>query len=192
MIRVAVFCGASPTARPEHLALAEATGAAIARRGLGVVYGGASCGLMGACARAALAGGAPVLGVLPEALAARELALPGLTDLVKVVSMSERKVVMTAFADAFLVLPGGLGTLDELFEVVTLAQVGMHTKPLVVIDAAGYFEHLRLFLDRAASEGLLQPAHGALVRWASTPDEALDRLGLAAPAHEVASPEARS
>ena len=178
MIRIGVFCGASTSARPEHLELAAATGEAIARRGFGVVYGGATTGLMGACARAALGGGAPVIGVLPEALAAREIAQPGLTDLLKVVSMTERKVVMTAFADGFVVLPGGLGTLDELFEVVTLSQVGMHTKPLCVIDAGGFFTHLRAFLDRAAADGLLQPAHAALVRWAATPEEALDRLEL--------------
>ncbi len=178
MIRVGVFCGASPTAKPEHLEAAEATGTAIARRGWGMVYGGARSGLMGACARAALAGGAPVVGVLPEALAAREIAQPGLTDLIKVVSMTERKVVMTAFADGFVVLPGGLGTLDEMFEVATLAQVGMHTKPLCVIDTGGFYAKLRGFLEHAASEGLVQAPHVALVRWAATADEALDRLGL--------------
>jgi uncharacterized protein (TIGR00730 family) len=178
MIRVGVFCGASPTAAPAYLEVAEATGAAIARRGFGMVYGGARSGLMGACARAALAGGAPVVGVLPEALAAREVAQPGLTDLIKVVSMTERKVVMTAFADAFLVLPGGLGTLDEMFEVATLAQVGMHQKPLCAVDAGGFFTHLRAFLAHATSEGLVQAPHAALVRWAATPEEALDRLEL--------------
>jgi hypothetical protein len=176
MKRIGVFCGASATAKPSFLAAAEATGLAIAKRGLGMVYGGASSGLMGVCARAALSGGASVVGVLPEALAARELAQPGLTDLVKVVSMTERKVVMTAFADAFIVLPGGLGTLDEMFEVATLAQVGMHTKPLCVVDVDGFFEHLRGFLARAAEDGVLQPAHLALVCWAATPEEALDRL----------------
>ena len=157
MIRIGVFCGASSTAKAEYLAAADAAGAAIARRGWGMVYGGARSGLMGACAQAALAGGAPVIGVLPEALAAREVAQPGLTDLVKVVSMTERKVVMTAFADGFVVLPGGLGTLDEMFEVATLAQVGMHQKPLCVVDTGGFFAHLRSFLAHAASEGLVQP-----------------------------------
>jgi hypothetical protein len=178
VIRVAVFCGASAPARPEFLELAAETGTSLARRGWGMVYGGASGGLMGAAARAALAGGGEVVGVLPETLVARELAQPGLTSLLQVVSMTERKVVMTAFADGFLVLPGGLGTLDELFEVATLAQVGAHRKPMVVVDAAGYFHHLRAFLAHATSEGLVQPEHGALIRWAATPEEALDALEL--------------
>ncbi len=178
MKRVCVFCGASASARADHLALAERAGRAIAERGWGMVYGGASGGLMGAAARAALAAGGEVVGVLPETLVARELAQPGLTDLLKVVSMTERKVIMTAFADGFVALPGGLGTLDELFEVATLAQVGMHAKPIVVVDAGGFYGHLRAFLEHAQREGLVQPQHAAMIRWAATPEEALDRLEL--------------
>lgn len=178
MIRIGVFCGASPKASPAHLAIARQTGEAIARRGFGVVYGGASSGLMGELARAALAAGASVTGVLPHTLVERELAQPGLSDLLRVVSMSERKIVMTAFADGFLALPGGLGTLDELFEVATLSQVGHHAKPVCVVDAGGFFGHLRAFLEHATAEGLVQPDHARIVRWAPTPDAALDALGL--------------
>jgi len=176
---VCVFCGGSTSAKPEHVALAERLGTAIAARGWGMVYGGANSGLMGASARATLAAGGQVIGVLPDTLISRELALPGLTKMIRTASMTERKVVMTALSDAFVVLPGGYGTLDEMFEMVTYAQLGIHDKPLVCIDGgSGFFTHLRAFIERAATDGVVRPGHVELVRWASTPDEGLDALGL--------------
>ena len=139
MNAVCVFCGSSPGARPSYRAAAERLAEAIAVRGLDLVYGGASVGLMGALADAALARGGRVIGVLPRALATKELAHHGLTELLVVDSMHERKAQMAARADAFIALPGGIGTLEEWFEVLTWSQLGFHAKPCALLDADGYF-----------------------------------------------------
>ncbi len=179
MKNICIFCGGSANADPHHVALADRMGTAIAGRGWGVVYGGANSGLMGASARAALAAGGQVIGVLPDTLISREVALPGLSKMIRTASMTERKVVMTALSDGFVVLPGGFGTLDEMFEIITLSQLSIHDKPLVCVDGgSGFFEHLRSFFARAAQDGVIRPEHTALIRWASTPDEALDALRL--------------
>ncbi len=134
--RIAVYCGSSDGSDPAYLAEAAALGRAIAAAGLGMVYGGANIGLMGAAADAALAGGAEVLGVLPDFLSGREIAHTGLTRLETVATMHQRKARMVALADAFLILPGGYGTLDELFEILTWSQLRMHAKPCILINTA--------------------------------------------------------
>jgi hypothetical protein len=154
--RVAVYCGSANGNDPAYLAEARTLGAAIATADLGLVYGGASVGLMGAVADAALAGGAEVIGVLPDVLAGKEIAHAGLTRLELVSTMHQRKARMAELADAFLILPGGYGTLEELLEVVTWAQLRMHGKPVILINTAGYWNGLLTFLDTAVAAGFLK------------------------------------
>jgi uncharacterized protein (TIGR00730 family) len=146
------------------------------RRGIELVYGGGSIGLMGVLADAVLAAGGRVVGVIPGPLAAREVAHAGLTELRVVTSMHERKSTMAALADGFVALPGGLGTLEEFFEVLTWAQLGIHQKPVGVLDTCGYYDGLRRLLDHGVGEGFVDPAHSRLVAFATTPPELLDRL----------------
>jgi uncharacterized protein (TIGR00730 family) len=182
MQRISIFAGSNAGARPSYLIAARELGAEIARRGHGMVYGGASCGLMGACADAALAGGAEVVGVLPRALASREVAHTGLTEMRIVGSLHERKAVMSALSDAVVALPGGCGTLDELFEAITWGQLGLHEKPIGLLDADGYFGPLLAFLEHMNAEGFVRPAL-RLAR-ARTARELLDQL-VSAPAAAV-------
>jgi uncharacterized protein (TIGR00730 family) len=175
--RVAVYCGSADGNNPLFRAEASALGEAIAAAGLGMVYGGANVGLMGAVADAALAGGAEVIGVLPEVLAGKEIAHVGLTALELVPTMHERKARMAALADAFLVLPGGYGTLDELMEAVTWAQLGLHDKPCILINTAGYWDGLLTFLDSTVAAGFLKAGNRELLRVASS---AADAVRLAA------------
>ncbi len=171
--RVAVYCGSADGTNPAYLAEARALGAAIAASGLGMVYGGANVGLMGALADAALAGGAEVIGILPSVLEGREIAHTGLTALELVPTMHERKARMAELADAFLVLPGGYGTLDELLEAVTWAQLGLHAKPVILINTAGYWDGLLAFLDSAVAAGFVQQKNRKLLRVAATAAEAM-------------------
>jgi uncharacterized protein (TIGR00730 family) len=171
--RVAVYCGSADGNDPAYLAEARALGSAIAAAGLGLVYGGASVGLMGAVADAALAGGAEVIGVLPDVLAGKEIAHAGLTRLELVSTMHERKARMAELADAFLILPGGYGTLEELLEVATWAQLRLHAKPCILINTAGYWDGLLTFLDKAVEAGFLKPENRALLRVAQDAEEAL-------------------
>ncbi len=172
--RVAVYCGSANGIRPAYRADAVALGKAIAYAGLGLVYGGASVGLMGAVADAAMSGGAEVTGVLPEVLAGSEIAHSGLTSLEMVPTMHERKARMAELADAFLVLPGGYGTLDEMMEALTWAQLRLHAKPCILINTAGYWNGLLAFLDTTVAAGFLKPANLKLLLVASTPAEAVD------------------
>ncbi len=171
--RVAVYCGSADGNNPAYLAEARALGTAIAAAGLGMVYGGACVGLMGAVADAALAGGAQVIGVLPEMLAGKEIAHAGLTQLELVSTMHQRKQRMVDLADAFLVLPGGYGTLEELLEIVTWAQLRLHAKPCILINTAGYWDGLLAFLDTAVAAGFLKAKNRALLRLAKSADEAV-------------------
>ncbi|HSV73407.1 MAG TPA: TIGR00730 family Rossman fold protein [Chthonomonadales bacterium] len=173
---VCVFCGSSVGRHPEYAVAARRLGAVLALRGVRVVYGGGRVGLMGALADAALESGGNVVGVIPEALRTSELAHDRLSDLRVVSSMHERKALMAELSDAFVALPGGYGTLDELFEVVTCAQLGIHRKPIALLDAAGYFEPLAAMLDRAVEEGFLSPEHRALIMCANTPEALLGCL----------------
>jgi uncharacterized protein (TIGR00730 family) len=174
--RICVFCGSSVGADPRYVEAARATGAYLARQGLGIVYGGGHVGLMGALADAALAAGGEVIGVIPHALVARELAHPGLTALHVVATMHERKARMNALADAFLVLPGGLGTLEELFEVWSWAQLGAHTKPCGLLDVAGYWQPLLALVDHLQQQGFLAAADRALLVVDDAPERLLARL----------------
>jgi uncharacterized protein (TIGR00730 family) len=174
--RVAVYCGSANGVDPVFLAEARALGRAIAGAGLGLVYGGASVGLMGAVADAALAGGAEVIGVLPEILSGSEIAHRGLTRLEMVSTMHERKARMVKLADAFLMLPGGYGTLDEMMEIVTWKQLRLHAKPCVLINTAGYWDGLLAFLDRAVDAGFLKAENRELLEVASTVKEAVKRV----------------
>ena len=174
--RVAVYCGSAPGSNPAYLAEAKALGEALARARLGLVYGGASVGLMGAVADAALAGGAEVIGVLPEILSGSEIAHRGLTRLEMVPTMHERKARMVKLADAFLMLPGGYGTLDEMMEIVTWKQLRLHAKPCVLINTHGYWDPLLAFLDRAVEAGFLRLENRGLLEVVPGANEAVMRV----------------
>lgn len=174
--RICVFCGSSPGLDPAHLAAAREAGRALARRGLGLVYGGGSVGLMGAVADGALAEGGEVVGVIPRALQLRELAHAGLTSLHVVSSMHERKARMAELAHAFVALPGGMGTLEEFAEILTWAQLGLHAKPCGLLDVAGYYRPLIQFLDRAVEQGFVRPEHRELVLVDDRFEALLDRF----------------
>lgn len=174
--RAAVYCGSAPGKGPVYLAEARALGAALAAAGIGVVYGGANVGLMGAVADAALAGGGEVIGVLPEILSGREIAHTGLTRIEFVATMHQRKARMVALADAFLMLPGGYGTLDEMMEIVTWSQLKMHAKPCIAINTNGYWNGLLQFLDTAVEAGFLLPENRRLLQVAANAHEAVGAI----------------
>ncbi|MCU4186065.1 TIGR00730 family Rossman fold protein [Acidiferrimicrobium sp. IK] len=174
--RVCVFSGSSPGARPEYLAAAGALGGEVARRGMTLVYGGASVGLMGAVADAALAAGGRVIGVIPQVLVDREVAHGGLSELRVVASMHERKALMADLSDGFVALPGGLGTLEELAEVLTWSQLGLQHKPCGLLDVAGFWAPLLAFLDHAVEERFVRVEHRRLVLTAPEPASLLDAM----------------
>lgn len=176
MDNLCVFCGSSPGVSPIYLASARRLGALLARAGIGLVYGGASVGLMGAIADASLEGGGSVVGVIPRALQDREVAHKGLTDLRIVESMHERKALMAELSDAFLALPGGLGTLEELFEVWTWGLLGIHAKPCGLLNVGGYFGPLLTFLDYASAEGFVRPAHREMAIVDADAERLIERL----------------
>jgi uncharacterized protein (TIGR00730 family) len=176
MKRICVFCGSSPGHDPRYLEAARTMGRTLARRGLGLVYGGGSVGLMGAVADAALGAGGEVIGVIPQVLQIRELAHRALTTLHVVGSMHERKALMAELSDGFVALPGGMGTLEELSEVLTWAQLGLHARPIGLLDVAGYYQPLADFFDRAVVAGFLRPAHRALLLVGHEPGALLDRF----------------
>jgi uncharacterized protein (TIGR00730 family) len=174
--RVLVFCGASPGVRPDYVAQAEGLGRLLAARGLGLVYGGARVGLMGALADGALAGGGTVIGVIPDGVIEREVAHTGLTELHVVETMHERKALMAELSDAVLALPGGIGTLDELIEMLTWKQIGLHGRPIGVLDVEGFWQPFVQALRHMVAEGFLraQDVDGLLVESQAT--VLLDRL----------------
>ena len=174
MNRVCVFCGSSTGGRAEYTQAAAETGELLARRGLGLVYGGGHVGLMGVAADAALRAGGSVIGVITQALQDREVAHDGLTELYVVRTMHERKARMAALSDAFLVLPGGIGTLEEFFEVWTWGQLGEHTKPVGLVNASGYYDGLIDFLDTMGAEGFLKQKHREMLVVADRPAAVLD------------------
>jgi uncharacterized protein (TIGR00730 family) len=157
--RLCVFSGSSPGAHPDYAQAAAGLGRALVAQGIGLVYGGSSTGLMGAIADAALDAGGEVVGVIPHALVEREIAHPGLADLRVVGSMHERKAMMAELADGFVALPGGMGTLEELFEVYTWTQLGLYAKPLGLLDVRGYYAQLAAFLDHAVAERFVTAEH---------------------------------
>jgi uncharacterized protein (TIGR00730 family) len=171
---VCVFCGSNGGADPAYVAAAEAVGDGLARRGIRLVYGGGGVGLMGALADAARAAGGEVVGVMPQQLIDREIGHTGIDDLRVVDSMHERKALMVELADAFVALPGGIGTLEELFEVYTWAQLGIHAKPLALLDVAGYYEPLAAFLDHAVAQRFLRAETRAMLAIADSIDGVLE------------------
>jgi uncharacterized protein (TIGR00730 family) len=174
--RLCIYCGSSAGVRPDYADAARATGRLLAERGVGVVFGGGSVGMMGLVADAALEAGGEVIGVIPHALAAREVDHTGLTALHKVDTMHERKALMAELADGFVALPGGIGTLEELMEVWTWVQLGIHRQPVGLLNVAGYFDGLLAFVDHAVAEGFVRPAHRDLLLVAETPAALLDAL----------------
>lgn len=172
--RVGVYCGSSDGNDPAFVAEARALGEAVAVAGLTLVYGGASRGLMGKLADSAMARGGEVIGVLPAALSGREIAHRGLTSLEMVGTMHERKARINELSDALLALPGGHGTLDELMEAVTWAQIGLHSKPCILINTLGYWDGFLRFLDSAVTAGFVKPNDRALLRVAEDSREALE------------------
>lgn len=171
-----VFCGSNHGAKDSYAQSAHLLGATLVRRGFGLVYGGGCVGLMGTLADAVLEKGGEVIGVIPQALAKKEVAHQGLTKMHVVATMHERKATMAELADGFIALPGGLGTFEELFEVFTWAQLGLHRKPLGILNVEGYFDPLLALIDHAGAEGFIRPEHRQLLVAAQKPDELLDLL----------------
>ena len=183
MKNVCVFCGSNPGARPSYGEAAARLGEVMAAQGLSLVYGGGRVGLMGIVADAVLRGGGTVLGVIPHFLATKEIAHHGVTELRIVESMHARKALMAERADAFVALPGGYGTLDEMFEILTWAQLGLHLKPCGLLNVDGFFDGLIAYLDHATKEQLIRAEHRAMLIVASTPEDLLERFaGYRAPA----------
>lgn len=170
---IAVFCASAAGASPVYLEAANELGRRIARRGYGLVYGGATVGAMGAVADGALAAGGAVVGVIPDIIKEREIEHRGLTELHVVQTMHERKAMLADRSDAFVALPGGYGTLDEFIEMVTWAQLRIHAKPCVLVNVRGFFDPLLAFLDHIVREGFIQPKNRGLVQVARDPEEAL-------------------
>jgi len=169
--RVTVFCGSQFGNDPAYEAGARALGTALAERGIGVVFGGGRVGLMGAVSDAALSAGGEVIGVLPRELARREIPHAGLTQLHLVDSMHERKAKMAELAQGFVALPGGIGTLEEIAEILTWSVLGIHRKPCALFDIRGYWEHLRASLDHAVREGFFRAELRRLLMWVTSPEE---------------------
>ncbi|MCS0496972.1 TIGR00730 family Rossman fold protein [Ancylobacter sp. MQZ15Z-1] len=176
MRRLCVFLGSNPGRRPGYEEAAASLGRTLAREGIGLVYGGASVGLMGALANAALEAGGEVIGIIPQRLIDKEIGHKGLSDLRVVGSMHERKALMAELSDGFIALPGGVGTLEELFEVWTWAQLGSHDKPCAVLNVEGYFGRLLSFIDYAVEEGFMRGPHRDMLLVANEPAELLEKL----------------
>jgi uncharacterized protein (TIGR00730 family) len=180
-MRICVFCGSSPGRGDRYTTAAAGLGRLLAGRGIDVVYGGATVGTMGVVADAALKAGGDVYGVIPQALVDREIAHTGLTELLVVRDMHERKATMAGMADGFIALPGGAGTLEELFEIWTWAQLGLHDKPLGLLDVDGFYEPLATMLDHMVEEGFLATTYREMVTRESDPVALLERLAAHQP-----------
>ena len=176
MKRVCVYCGSGVGARAEYADAACALGEVLAERGLGLVFGGGKIGMMGVLARTMLERGGEVIGVIPRALLEQGLAQDDVTSLRVVETMHERKALMAELSDAFMALPGGLGTMEEFFEILTWSQLGLHAKPCGLLNVGSYFDHLIGFIDHAVREGFLEAAHRDLFVVDQRPDALLDKL----------------
>jgi len=174
--RICVFCGASPGARPEYAQATTELARLLVADGVGVVYGGGGVGLMGVLADAVLAEGGEIIGVIPRALVDREIAHRDVSDMRVVGSMHERKALMAELADAFIALPGGLGTLEELFEVYTWAQLGLHRKPCALLNVEGYYDGIAGFLANAVQERFLREEHREMLMVETQPGPLIERL----------------
>jgi uncharacterized protein (TIGR00730 family) len=182
--RLAVYCGSASPTDARYVALARDVGAELAGRGIGVVYGGGRLGLMGAVAAGALGAGGEVIGVIPRALAEAEVANPDCTSLTVVETMHQRKQAFTDLADGFLTLPGGVGTMDELWEAVSWAQLGYHAKPVGLLNAFGFYDHLLAFQRHMIEVGFIRPVHGGIILAEHSLDVLLARMA----AHEPPRP----
>ena len=178
MKAIAVYCGANPGASPVYADAARALGRALVERNVALVYGGGHVGLMGIIADEVLRLGGEVSGVIPQQLVDRELAHPGLTRLFVVKDMHERKAMMAQLSDGFVALPGGMGTLEELFEMLTWSQLGIHAKPIGLLNTAGFFDPLLAWIERTISDGFLKARYRELLRVATDPERLIEMLGL--------------
>ncbi|KHL24780.1 LOG family protein [Croceibacterium mercuriale] len=184
-MRICVYLGSSPGADPVYAQAAHDFGTMLARRGIGLVYGGGTVGLMGVIADAACAAGGEVIGVIPEALRAREHDHQGISQLHVVKTMHERKAMMADLADGFVTLPGGIGTFEEMFEAWCWSQLGYHNKPVGLLDVNGFYTRLGAFIDDVVTQGFLQPRHRAMLIVERDPTTMIDRIaGFVPPANE--------
>ena len=183
MQRVCVYCGSNSGFDPAFVSAAAAVGKMLAENGMGLIYGGGSVGLMGAAADAALLAGGEVTGIIPRKLITMEVEHRGLTKLIEVDTMHERKWLMMENSDAFLVLPGGYGTLEELFEVITWLQLGFHNKPVCLFNVNGYYDALLTFLETMETSGLISQIHRGLLRVATNVEDVLPLLKVELPEH---------
>ena len=175
-MRIAIYCGSSRGLDPIYATAAAEMAAYLAKQGIGIVYGGGNVGIMGVIADAALAAGGEVIGVIPESLLAKELGHGGVTELHVTRTMHERKQKMVDLSDAFIALPGGFGTLDELFETLTWLQLGFHGKPVGLLNVAGFFDHLLTFLDHMSTTGFLKPEHRSSLITETDPEALLKAI----------------
>jgi hypothetical protein len=175
-MRICVFCGSKHGNKPIYAETARRVGWLLAERGIGVVYGGGHVGLMGVLADAVLAGGGEVIGVIPQSMVESELAHTKITELLVVQTMHERKALMAEKADAFLALPGGVGTAEEFFEIATWRQLKLHDKPVGLLNVAGFFDPLIAWIERAFAEGFISPKHRGLVRVAADAEALISAL----------------
>ncbi|MBB5987164.1 TIGR00730 family Rossman fold protein [Sphingobium lignivorans] len=182
--RLAVYCGSATPADPQFMAMAKEVGAELARWGIGIVYGGGRVGLMGAVADAAMAAGGEVIGVIPEALVGAEVAHKGLTELHVVPDMHARKALFTSLADGFVTLPGGVGTMDELWEAISWAQLGYHNKPVGLLNVAGFYDQLIAFDRHMIETGFIRPAHAGILIARNTLPDLIDAMAAYQP-HET-------
>ena len=185
MKRLAVYCGSATPADPLYIDGARALGRTLAERGIGLVYGGGRTGLMGAIADGALEGGGEVIGVIPQALVDAEVAHRGLTELHVVQGMHQRKQMFTDLSDGFVTIPGGTGTMDELWEALSWAQLGYHADPVGLLNTAGYYDHLIAFWEKMGEVGFLRPQHRDLLIVADTLDVLLDRMASHVPTQPI-------
>ena len=190
MKRIAVYCGSATPADPRYVELAREVGRTLAERGIGVVYGGGRLGLMGAVASSALEAGGEVIGVIPQALAGAEVANHDCTELHVVDGMHSRKLAFTELADGFLTIPGGVGTMDELWEAVSWAQLGYHAKPVGVLNAFGFYDHLLAFNRHMAEVGFVRPMHQGIILAEPELDLLLARMAAHEPVQAIFSMKA--
>lgn len=185
MKRLAVYCGSATPADPTYMEIARHTGRSLAERGIGVVYGGGRLGLMGAVADSAMAAGGKVIGVIPDALVGAEVAHRGLTELQVVRNMHQRKQAFTDLSDGFVTIPGGTGTMDELWEALSWAQLGYHAKPVGLLNAGGYYDHIVAFWEKMGEVGFLREQHRELLIVEDSLDALLDRMAAHVPLAET-------
>ncbi|PCI48262.1 MAG: TIGR00730 family Rossman fold protein [Alphaproteobacteria bacterium] len=181
MKKICVYCGSSPGKSPEYIEAARVLGRELVKRDITLVYGGASVGIMGEIADTVLSAGGEVVGIMPQALVDKEISHSGLTDLRVVGSMHERKAMMEDISDGFIALPGGMGTIEELFEVLTWSQLGYHRKPCALLNIKGYYDSITQFLNHAVEEQFVKPIHREMILIEHKPDRLLDLMAAYKP-----------